>query len=65
MPGEVFLRHSVSVHNKLNHSYLGQVYRVLKYLVESTEQLAALAIMAGMLLAYIRIAYQGRAAFIM
>ncbi len=38
---------------------------MLKYLVESTEQLAALAIMAGMLLAYIRIAYQGRAAFIM
>lgn len=36
---------------------------MLKYLVESTERLAALAIMAGMLTAYIRIVYQGRAAF--
>ena len=37
---------------------------MLKYLVESTEQLASLAIMTGMLLAYIKITYQGRAAFI-
>lgn len=36
---------------------------MLKYLVESTERLAALAIMTGMLTAFIRIAYQGRAVF--
>ncbi len=33
---------------------------MLKYLVESTEQLASLMIMAGMLLAYIKVAYQDR-----
>lgn len=35
---------------------------MLKYLVESTERLASLAIIAGMLTAYIRIVYQGRGA---
>ena len=38
---------------------------MLKYLVESTEQLASLMMMAGMLLAYIRSAYQGRAGTVM